>query len=255
MSTSATEKLPAAISTDGWNDDYQEATADRPIQGTILRCVDGHWSDRDGRNFPADVQLLALATTEVCQHWEGSGEDAKLLETIVKRPGHPLPSITDLNGKIPESEWATDLNGNPRPPWQRAHVVYFLAEGSAERFTYINSTIGARIAVEALRDKVKWMRAMRGESVVPFVRLSNKPMKTKFGQKLRPDFEIVSWVELGVGIASEQPEPKALPTDEERRAAGLIPEGHTGGRTKPKRGAMPVKPVSYAEDLNDEIPD
>ncbi len=120
------------------------------------------------------------------------------------------------------------------------------------KFTYLNSTTGARIAVENLRDKVRWMRTLRGESVVPLVTLGNAPMRTRFGQKLRPDFQITSWVELGVGIAGEQPETKALPSDEQKRAAGFIPEGHTGGRTK---GMMPIKPVSYAEDLNDEIPD
>jgi hypothetical protein len=253
MSTSATEKqLPAVIHDDGWGDNYDTAD-DRVIQGTILRCIDGHWSDRDGRNFPPGMQLLALATTELLQHWQ----DEKPIETIIKVPGRPLPSVNSLNAKIPESEWETnELTGEPRPPWQLSHVVYLLDKDTAEKFTYLNSTIGARIAVENLRDKVRWMRTMRGERVVPIVELANAPMKTKFGQKLRPDFRIASWVELGVDIKpiAEQPEPKALPSDEQKRAAGFIPEGHTGGRTKREGGMKSVKPVSTAEAINDENP-
>jgi hypothetical protein len=180
-----------------------------------------------------------------CSTGRCSGEDATLLETLVKRPGQPLPSIDELNAKIPEKEWAIGFDNKPRPPWQKSHVVYLLAESSAERFTYLNSTIGARIAVENLRDKVRWMRALRGESVVPRVKLGSAPMRTRFGGKLRPDFEIASWVELGVEIRSEQSAEPRL----EQAAAPRVEQA------KPKRGAMPVKPVSYAEALNDEIPD
>jgi hypothetical protein len=250
MSMSAKEKtsLPAVISNDGWDDNYHEEIAeDRVIQGTILRCTDGHWSDRDGRTFPPDTKLLALATTMILQHWQNQTP----VQTIVKRPGHPLPSVKELNDRIPESEWETGLDDEPRPPWQSSHVVYLLAEGTAEKFTYVNSTIGARIAVENLRDRVKMMRALRGEAVVPLVTLGNAPMKNRFGQKLRPEFRIVSWVELGVSIASEQPAaPKALPSDEERRAAGLIPEEHTahqghedGQASEHRRGDRRREPV------------
>jgi hypothetical protein len=248
MATENQANLPAVIGDDGWGDNYETAD-DRVIQGTILRCVDGHWSDRDGRTFPPEMQLLALATTMILQHWQ----DETPIETIVKQPGRPLPSVDSLNAKIPESKWETnELTGEPRPPWQLSHVVYLLDSATAEKFTYLNSTIGARIAVENLRDKVKWMRAMRGERVVPIVELSTAPMKTRFGQKVRPDFKIASWVELGVDIKpiAEQPEPKALPSDKERRAAGF----HTGGRTKRDGGMKPVKPVSTAEAINDENP-
>jgi hypothetical protein len=225
MSTSA--NLPATISDDGWDDNY-DAANDRVIQGTILRCVDGHWRDRDGRTFPPGTQLLALATTEILQHWQ----DQVPVETIVKTPGEPLPRVKDLNAKIPESEWEEDLNGEPRPPWQKAYVVYLLDKNTAEKFTFLNSTIGARMAVTNLREQVKWMSQLRGESVRPIVELANAPMKTRFGQKLRPDFRIVSWVELGVSI-----QPTVTPQIERKHG-----------------GIKPVEPVSVAEDLHDEVP-
>jgi hypothetical protein len=217
-------QLPAAITNDGWGDDY-DALNDRVIQGTILRCVDGHWSDRDGRTFPPGTKLLAMATTEILQRWQNQMP----IETIVKLPGRPLPRVDSLNAEIPQKEWEIGLDGNPRPPWQHSHVVYLLSPDTAEKFTFLNSTIGARMAVENLRDKVKWMRALRGERVVPIVELSNAPMKTKFGQKLRPEFKVASWVELGVDLKPIE------------------------GQKQIERGMNPVKPVTTAEAIDDDI--
>ena len=68
---------------------------------------------------------------------------------------------------------------------------------SGGTFTYLNSTFGARIAVEQLKEKVITMRALRGAKVVPVVRLTHRPMKTFVGMKHRPEFEIVDWRQLG----------------------------------------------------------
>jgi hypothetical protein len=179
---------------DGWSDIEVD---DRVIQGALAKCVDGHWSTKDGATPPK--QLLALATTTVLQLWE----DKMPVETIIKRSGQPWPDVDELNAKIPEENWEIGLDGEPRPPWQKQFVVYLLDPNSAAKFTFANGTVGARIAVANLKDQIKWMRAMRGDNVVPLVELSNKPMKTKFGQKLRPDFKIVGWRNLGVGLSKE----------------------------------------------------
>ena len=143
-----------------------------------------------------------------------------------------MPDIDELNAKIPQKQWETGLDGKPRPPWQRQCLVYLLDGTNAERFTFINSTVGARIAVENLKDKVKWMRAMRGADVFPLVELSSAPMKTKMGTKIRPDFRVVEWRQLGDGEAGP--------------VTGAPP-------TTPAIG-KPVSPVSSREALDDEIP-
>jgi hypothetical protein len=178
--------LPTLVETDGF--DETEAN-DRVIQGELLKCVDGNWTDRDGLPVPEKAQLLALSTATIIQHWQ----NGRPIETIVKRPGVPLPDVDELNAKIPQSEWEEGVDGNPRPPWQLNKLVYLLDETTAERFTYASGTIGAQIAVENLRTRVKDMRFMRGATVLPVVELSCKPMKTKFGTKLRPEFKIVGW--------------------------------------------------------------
>lgn len=224
MNTNKAENLPAV--SDGWDDTEAD---DRIIQGTLARCVDGHWTDKDGGALPK--QLLALTTVTVLQHWQNQ----KPIETILKRPGKPLPDVDALNAKIPQNEWEAGIDGNPRPPWQKQYIVYLLDPSSAAKFTYANGTTGARIAVENLKDQVKWMRALRGNNVTPLVELATKPMKTKFGQKLRPEFKIVRWVELGQAV-------EAAPRIEHK------PNEYAEARMKR------VEEPSIEEKLNDGIP-
>ena len=211
------ENLPAVIDDDGFNDVDQ---SDRLIQGTIAQCVDGVWGAKDETELPSD--LLALSTALALQRWE----DGLPVETIIKRPGEPLPDVDELNKKIPQKKWEKGIDGKPRPPWQKQHVVYLLDPATAAVFTFINSTKGAEIAVERLKHRVKLMRALRGDRVVPVVKLDSKPMSTQFGVKQRPEFTILDWRELG-GT------PSAMPAIEQ------IGE--------------PVKPVSLNEELNDSI--
>jgi hypothetical protein len=196
-------KLPAipASYDDGWND---TDASERVIQGDLIKCIDGNWSAKDGTAVPK--QLLALATTRVLQLWK----DKTPVQTIVKRPGQPWPNIDDLNAEIPEEEWEVGLDGKLRPPWQRQYVIYFLDPDTAANFTFANGTTGASIAVSNLKDAIKWQRALRGDQVVPLVELSNKPMKTKFGSKLRPHFQVVEWRNLDVGLTQAAP-PQQLP--------------------------------------------
>jgi hypothetical protein len=209
--------LPTVISDDGFGGaNINEGL----IQGEILRCVDGRWSLKDDTELPLGTRLVVLATTEAVQRWE----DQLPAETIVKQPGQPLPDINELNEAIPQKKWEKGLDGKPRAPWVKQHVAYLIDPVDASTYTFIKSTTGARIAVERLRDKVKLMRVLRGNKVVPLVELSTKSMKTQFGQKLRPDFKIIDWRNLG----------------EQASAVEQI--------------GQPVKPVTTKEEFNDEIP-
>jgi hypothetical protein len=104
-------------------------------------------------------------------------------------------------------------------------------------YTFVNGTIGARIAVERLQDKVKWMRALRGVNCAPLVRLDSKPMKTRFGQKMRPEFTIVEWRQIGGGGLQNEPAQQI----EQRKPDPAEQIGR------------PVKPVTTEEELNDRI--
>jgi hypothetical protein len=185
-----TETVPVVLTDDGFD---EGGSHDRLIQGSIGRCVDGRWTI-DGIQPAGDKCFIGLGTAEAVQCWR----DEMPIETIVKKAGMPLPDIAELNAKIPRSQWEDGLNGQ-RPPWVRSFIAYFLDPADGSIWTYINSTVGARIAVQRLRESVHWMRQLRGERVVPVVALASRPMKTKFGQKLRPEFVIKGWRDLGSG--------------------------------------------------------
>jgi hypothetical protein len=200
-------------------------TNERLIHGSLLKCVDGRWGTQDDPDMTGH-QLMALTTAKAIQRWQLK----EPVDTVVDT-GTGLPDIDELNAKIPRAEWEAGLDGQPRPPRQRQYVVYLLDTSDASLFTFANGTIGARMAWERLVDRVSWMRALRGAAVFPVVALESRPMKTQFGTKLRPEFSIIDWRDLGgTGKpALESTPPRAI-------------EG------------TPVKAPTTTETLDDEIP-
>jgi hypothetical protein len=220
-------KLPA-ISFDG-DDGY----GDQPIKGPILKCVDARWSVRDGTELRDGEPFLCTGTAVGNQRFTDN-----VSELILKEPGKPLADVDDLNEQVPQDEWEDGLDGKPRPPWQRVFLIYLIRLQDASIFTFISGTSGARIAFNKLTSQVSNMRVLRGANVAPILKLSAKPMKTKFGTKMRPDFEIVEFREIGGGGQS-------VPQIES-------PKTGSGGTTE--QIGKPVKPVTLKEELNDEIP-
>jgi hypothetical protein len=217
-----TTNLPV-INGDGFD---QADINDRIIQGTILRCVDGKWTDGDGGDFPVGTKMLAVGTAQCLQRWE----DKMPVETIRKQGNEPLPDVDELNAKIPQKKWETGLDDKPRPPWQKQCIIYLVNPTDAATYTFISGTYGAQIAFDRLKSKVVLMRQLRGAHVVPLVQLDARPMKTKFGPKMRPEFTVEEWCQLGGGG-----DPARITHDN-------------------KAGLQPVEPVTNDEAFGDEIP-
>jgi hypothetical protein len=195
------------------------------IIGLMEKFVDGDWTTG---GLPSDPKrrLVAVAVDTILQRWQ----EQRVIETIGEKP---LPNVDELNEATDRNTWELDLNNNPRPPWQRAHIVYFLDLDNAERSTFVSATTGAAIAVSRLKDKTHWMRRMRGTNVVAQIELTWAPMQTRFGMRKRPDFKVVGWVDFTAGGSTLPPTsgPKQLPPVE------------------PKQ----VEEPSTAENLNDSI--
>jgi hypothetical protein len=109
MSTALKLQSPAAS--------FDVAPGGRTIRGTIIRCVDGRWSDRDGVAFPDNTLMLAIGTTMVLQHWKSE----ELLEEV-PHEGKTVPElkarIKALNAAIPQEQWDVGLNGPTAARWQ-----------------------------------------------------------------------------------------------------------------------------------------
>jgi hypothetical protein len=213
------ENLPA-VSDDGFDDGAEDT---RIIKGELDRCVDGNWSEKDGTPIPPGTRRIVLGVSECVQRWQ----DQRPIETITDKP---LPNVDELNDSVPKDEWEAGLDGEPRKPYVHQYIVYSLDPATAGLHTYINSTYGARLAVQALKDKVKLYRMIRGSRVYPIVELSKKQMKTKFGVKQRPEFIVHDWRYLG---APEVPNAEVKAIE------------HIGA---------PVKPPTTAEIFDDALP-
>jgi hypothetical protein len=187
---SGKEQNLVVIDDDGFSD---ENDGDRLLQGGRLTCVDGAWKyARDDTEVAADKRFLALGTAEGQQHWE----DEQLVEEIKKKPGMPFAlSIDERNAKIPQDTWEEGLNG-PRAPWTHVFAVYLLDPVDGAIYTSINSTKGQARAVRELKSKVRWMRSLRGEKLMPVVVLGRQVISKQY-KKFGPDFVVVDWRDLG----------------------------------------------------------
>jgi hypothetical protein len=216
-------ELPVVAYDDGYDEPDQQG---RVIAGLLEKFVDGEWTTGGLPSNPKR-RLVAAAVDHILQRWH----DGRVVET---RSEKPLPDCTLLNEATDRATWELDLNGNPRPPWQHTHVLYLLDLDTAERTTFASGTIGAAIAVSRLKDKVQWMRRMRGVTVVPQIELTSAPMQTRFGPRKRPEFKVVAWVDLSTGGEKLPPAPetKQLPP------------------VTPKQVTEP----SLEEELNDDLP-
>ena len=115
-------------------------------------------------------------------------------------------------------------------------------------YTYVSSTVGGRIAIDQLDEAVETKRLLAGAQVMPRVRLTERPMKTKYGLKSRPHFEIVAWWRPGDGGAlPPAPAPLQLPdaapgpATESATPAEPAPAEHVPVAETPPAGRTPGK--------------
>jgi hypothetical protein len=220
------KQLPANIE-DGDSGDGFGASDEQLSRGPIEKFVDGDWTT-GGVPSDRNRRLVGVATDVIIRRWQAQ----RVIEEITAKP---LPDLDLLNETVPKSVWELDLNGNPRPPYERAHVLHLLDLDTAERTTFFSATAGAAIAVSRLKDKVIWKRRMhQNNKLVPQIELTWAPMNTRFGMRKRPEFKVVGWIDLSSG----------------------------GGGLPPASGPKPLPPVqpkkveepSTAEALNDDLP-
>ena len=173
------------------------------IVGTVLKFSnEAEWVTRDEEKLPADRELIATDIVRVVQKWI----DQVPVETRVLEPGEKFPDLEALNEAAPKDEWTEGPNGL-RGPWQAQYVVHLLDPKTMDRFSFATGTVGGGIAVRDLRDKVIWMRRVRGQNVFAVVTLCDRHMKTRFGGRQRPHFVVVRWIALGGDNANALPAP------------------------------------------------
>ena len=208
---------------------------------------------------------MKLIVTDIIRAVVKWGADKKPEQTTVIPPGQPFPDVEAMNAAIPKDQWRQGPAG-PQGPFQTQQLVVMLNPRNMEHFTFATSAIGGFIAVRDLVDKVKAMRRYRGP-VSPIITLGDAPMRTRFGERRRPHFNIVDWVHMDVGGESPQTAlPAPLPDSSATRVIEaeavmepVVAAGQAAGLTKPAKRPKSnslnrVAPLTTAEEMNDELP-
>jgi len=236
----------------GWEDGIEGD--DQPqgagiIQGSLVKFSnEAMWVTRDGDELSADLELVAVDVGRVVQKWQ----DQQPVDTIILQPHQKFPDVEEMNEETPREEWGEGPDGKMRGPWQPQHVLYLLDLKTMDKYTYPTGTDGGRIAIRELRDKLVWMRRWRGSNVYPTIKFAKIWMNTRFGGRYRPHFQIdpARWVRLGgeggeVGALPTSPTPLPPMTSKEQPAQ----------QTTAQSELPLVQEPSFAEEMNDEIPD
>src|SRR5262249_10426666 len=121
--------------------------------------------------------------------------------------GFKAPERDEL-GDLDQAQWETGSDGKPRDPWVLQDLLPLEDAETGERYIFVTSSFGGRIAGEALCKR--WARnANKG---LPTVKLATAEFTTKaYGAITRPDFPIVGW-EKDAGMIEVNPpnDPDAL---------------------------------------------
>ena len=231
---------------------------DRVMRGTIARWASSTgWVDRDGLPLPETMLVIGYIT--VLRRWKD-----KRPEYISE---HPLPDPDELNAAIPVAEWEIGLDGKPRRPWNLTYVVYLVDLKTGALYTYAHDTYGAMQAYNALEEQIAVMRMLRGEHVFPIVHLEKRPWKSQtYGMQMRPHFQVVDWrASGGTPVISPTPTPQltgpmaVTPPAASAPAAAPATSAATSAPATPPQSPIldamkPVKPVTVAEAIADELP-
>jgi hypothetical protein len=234
-----------------------EPSFDRGVS-FIKFSAQGEWMLND-EELPQEREYMVAGVKRSCVRWPQ--ESGPPEETILLEPGQKWPDTDEWNAAIPKDEWRTDAGGNPKGPWERTYTILLMDVDSMDRFRFATATIGGGIAIRDIATKIANKRKFSAVEVLAVVRLSTMHMKTKFGGRDRPHFEVIKWITFDGSEPAELPPPPAQPQLEKTVTAnGQRKYGVSTGvpaESKPQakaKGARVLAEPTLSEEMQDKIP-
>ena len=254
MSNDVTKKPePTAIDNFvGWTDGVQGDTQPEGggvIQGRKLKFTNqGKWVS-DDVELPADFTPVVVDVGRFVQKWGRDG--GAPLETITIMPHEKFPDVERMNAECDRSEWVDGPGDGqpPRGPWQALHCAYLLDLPTMNRFSWPTSTIGGRICIRELIDKILWFRKCKDKDAYAMVKLTSVHMNTRFGGRMRPHCQIIRWVRLDGGNQGEALSSPAAQLDQPKPVQQNSPQSES------PPWVNEVQEPTLQEEMNDEIAD
>ena len=258
---------------------------DRLLRRPLKWTANSGWLDSDGAPVPSP--LLVVGYLVALERWRV--EEGKNL--VEHKFEHPLPDPETLNAEIPITEWKLGLNSQPEKPWKLIYVVTMINTATGAVYTYKNSTYGALLMYEQLAERIAVKQMLSGgERAYPIVCLEKREWHSAtFGTQLRPHLEPIDWCTVGKGAqpapqltaptltAIPTPAPAATPTPAPKADvyAPVTPPAPAASTSAANAGPpweetphapvpaapmtptnlQPLKPVTVAELVADEIPE
>src|ERR1700730_18010359 len=194
MNALKTSTALTPIVSDG-NDGFEIESIEQSQAGCDFLKFDGtnpprYWY---ARNLGNDIKLGPYAVPKLVIAALKWSSEKKVIDRVFQTPDAPPLDIDELNGEVDINDYNVDFNGDTLAPWKKHFEVRLVDLETGAKLIASNSTTGHLLAFNGLKERTVFMRRYRGEKVYPIVNLSHASMKTKFGQKMRPDFEIMDW--------------------------------------------------------------
>jgi hypothetical protein len=157
------------------------------IVGKMVKFLDGRFTVDKTEPLPATTTLVAVSAVTAWVHWD----DNRPVEHRVTQVGQTHPYRDELPDQD-KTKWPPGLNDEPSDPWRDTRYLRLIDPNTGADYTFVTDSFGGRRAVGDLKQQIANVR-MAHPGAMPLVQLASTMMKTRFGQKARPDFKIVGW--------------------------------------------------------------
>jgi hypothetical protein len=169
------------------------------IIGAILKFKDGGYSI-DKVYHPSGGRYGIRDVIFAWVHWDGG----KPIEHRITPLGERHPERDELPDQDQEA-WPAGFDGKPADPWKDTRYLQIIDLKTGRDLTFITDSYGGHRAIGDLRAQIRNVRAAE-PNASPIISLGGTQMKTRFGMKPRPQFDILEWVlkQSGGGTAQLQ---------------------------------------------------
>jgi hypothetical protein len=157
------------------------------IVGHMIKFDAGVYKVNKTETLPPDIELVAIDVTTAWARWEAR----QPIEHRVTRPGQVHPDRDDLPDHD-EAKWEIGFDGKPADPWKDTRYLRLVDPSTGADYTFVSDSIGGRRGVSDLKSQISNVRYAH-PNAVPVIRLRATMMKTRYGSKPRPLFEVIGW--------------------------------------------------------------
>ena len=164
-----------------------EKPANIMIVGQMIKFDSGIYKVNKTETLPPDIELVAIDATTAWVKWR----EKRPIEHHITQPGQQHPDRDDLPDKN-KAEWEIGLDGQPIDPWKNTRYLRLINPLTGADYTFVTDSIGGCRGISDLKSQIRNVRYAH-PNALPLIKLRTTTMKTRYGLKPRPLFEVIGW--------------------------------------------------------------